>query len=150
MTLAAVSGYTIVVSIHVMAAIAAFGLLFAYPLLLLAARRSTPDPAAVHEALERAHRLLVTPAAVIVLAAGIYLAADADVFDRVWVTVPLVIIIVLLGLIGAYFIPREKRLATLASQRDDNYARVSRQVATMGVAAAVLVLIATFLMVAKP
>lgn len=60
------------------------------------------------------------------------------------------IIIVLLGLIGAYFIPREKRLTALADQHNADYQRLNCQVAAVAVAAAVLVLVATFFMVAKP
>lgn len=146
----AMTGYQVVVSFHVMAAIAAFGVLFAYPVLLLVARSAGGPAAALHEGLVRTHRAVVTPAAVIVFATGIYLAIDADLFDRTWVSIPMAIIIILLGMVGAYFIPREKKMAALAADGGDGYEELNRQVAAVAVLAAVLVLVATFFMVAKP
>lgn len=149
MTLA-VTGYSIVLALHVMGAIAAFGVLFAYPFLLVAVRRPDVRSAGMHEALGNVHQRLVNPAATVVLLAGVYLAIDASVFDRLWVSVPLVIILVLFGLVGGYFVPQEKRLAALAGEPGDAYEQLSRQVVAAAVFAAALVLVATFFMVVKP
>ena len=57
---------------------------------------------------------------------GIYMAADASVFSEWWVTVPLIAIIVILGLGGAYFAPRDRKLADIA-QRDIDAADTSER-----------------------
>lgn len=146
----AITTYSVVLAIHVMAAIAAFGFFFAYPLVLTAVRTGDSVPTALHQGLARIHRLLVTPAAVVLFAAGIYLAVKAELFDRTWVSLPMLITIVLLGLVGAYFIPREKRLAAMAGEKNADYERLSHQVATVAAIAALVTLIAVFLMVVKP
>jgi hypothetical protein len=144
MTLA-VQFYDVVVSVHVMAVIAAFGGWFAYPLL-------TPrGDAAAHRAHARAARFVVNPAGTLVLLAGIYLATDRSYWDKVWVGVPLAILVVVLGITGSYFIPRQKRLAALADAgAGPDYAALASQVRSVMAFAAALVLVAVFFMVAKP
>ena len=100
--------YDVVLSIHVMAVVAAFGVWFAYPLLVVR------GDAAAHRAQVRVARMVVNPAGTLALLAGVYLASDRSYWSEVWVSVPLVILIVLLGITGAYFIPRQERLAELA------------------------------------
>jgi uncharacterized membrane protein len=136
--------YDVVVSVHVMAIVAAFGGWFAYPLVV------PRGDAAAHRAQVRLARLVVTPAGTLALIAGIYLASDRHYWDESWVGVPLVILVVLMGITGAYFIPRQKRLAELAETGGGEYERLAGQVRTVALVAAALVLVAIFFMVAKP
>jgi len=141
----AVQFYDIVLSIHVAAVIAAFGVWFAYPLLV------PRGDAAAHRAQARAARTMVTPAGTLALLAGIYLASDRSYWSEVWVSVPLVILVVLMGVTGGYFIPRQQRLAELAEAgAGPAYTALATQVARVALAAAALVLVAVFFMVAKP
>jgi hypothetical protein len=141
----AVQFYDVVVSIHVMAVIAAFGIWFVYPLLV------PRGDAAAHRAQVRVARFVVTPAGTLALLAGIYLASDRSYWDRSWVGIPLVILIVLMGITGAYFIPRQQRLAELADAgAGPVYDALAAQVARVALVAAGLVLVAVFLMVVKP
>jgi hypothetical protein len=143
--LLAVQFYDVVVAIHVMAIIAAFGIWFAYPLLV------PQGDAAAHRAQARVARLVVTPAGTLALLAGIYLASDRSYWDQSWVGIPLLILIVLMGITGGYFIPRQLRLADLAEAGSGpEYAALARQVARVAMVAAGLVLIAVFFMVVKP
>jgi hypothetical protein len=65
--------------------------------------------------------------------------------------VPLLILIALMGLTGAYFIPRQERLAQLAeSGAQADYAALFSQVARVVVVAALLVVVAVFVMATKP
>jgi hypothetical protein len=141
----AVTFYDLVLSVHVMAVVAAFGVWFAYPLLV------PSGDAAAHRAQVRVARMVVTPAGTLALLAGAYLASDRSYWSEVWVSVPLVILVVLMGLTGAYFIPRQKRLADLADAgaRSD-YATLAGQVRGVALIAAALVVVAIFFMVAKP
>jgi hypothetical protein len=141
----AVQFYDVVVAIHVMAVIAAFGLWFAYPLLV------PRGDAAAHRAQARVARIVVTPAGTLALLAGIYLASDRSYWDKSWVGIPLLILIVLMGITGGYFIPRQRRLADLADAgAGADYDALARQVARVAIVAAALVLIAVFFMVVKP
>jgi hypothetical protein len=141
----AVQFYDVVLSIHVMAVIAAFGVWFAYPLLV------PRGDAAAHRAQARVARIMVTPAGTLALLAGIYLASDRSYWSKVWVSVPLVILVVLMGITGGYFIPRQQRLAELADAgAGAAYTALATQVARVALAAAALVLVAVFFMVAKP
>ena len=137
--------YDVVLSIHVMAVVAAFGVWFAYPLLVVR------GDAAAHRAQVRVARMVVTPAGSLALLAGVYLASDRSYWSEVWVSVPLVILVVLLGITGAYFIPRQERLAELAEAGGGpEYAALAVQVARVAFASAGLVVVAIFFMVVKP
>jgi hypothetical protein len=137
--------YDVVLSIHVMAIVAAFGVWFAYPLLVVG------GDAAAHRAQARVARMVVNPAGTLALLAGVYLASDRSYWSEVWVSVPLVILIVLMGLTGAYFAPRQQRLAELAEAgAGPEYTALAAQVARVAFLAAGLVVVAIFFMVAKP
>jgi uncharacterized membrane protein len=94
---------------------------------------------------------------VLILAAGIYLASDADVWSESWVSIPLVILIVVGGLGGAVLTPLEKRLAALA-ERDvasggELSAEYDAQLArwsTFAYTCAALVIVAIVFMTTKP
>jgi len=105
----------------------------------------------------RIGRFVITPFATLALLTGIYLASDHDLFSKVWVTIPFVILIVLLGLGGAFFTPREKQLAVLARRDIDaggalseEYHGKARAVGMVGALSSLLILFAIFCMVAKP
>ena len=106
---------------------------------------------------ERIGRILIMPFGTLALLTGIYLAADRDLFDEVWVQIPLVILVLLLALGGAFFTPREKELAAIA-RRDvgdggglsDEYHAKAKTVGMVGALSSLLVLVAIFSMVAKP
>jgi uncharacterized membrane protein len=158
----AVFFYDVVKALHVAAAIVAFGVVFAYPVITPFIRRHNPAAMpALHATQAHLGKVLITPGMVVLLGAGIYLASDRHYWDQTWVTVPLVLLIVLFGLGGAFFSPRERKLAELA-QRDvdasqggevkfsDEYETLANQWAAVGGLAGVLVLVAVFFMVAKP
>lgn len=155
--------YDVVLAVHVSAIIIAFGVTFAYPILASSVRSSRPESVAdFHRAQELVGKRLIAPFGGIAFLAGIYLAADRDLFDKVWVTIPMLILIVLLGAGGAFFGPTEKKLAGLA-ERDatrsapgaqvsfsDEYQTLAKRLQTVGLVMSSLVLVAVFLMVTKP
>lgn len=156
---ASITFYGVVLSVHIMAVVVAFGFSFAYPVFKPWARSKHPEALPViHDMSERLGKLVMSPAMVVVLICGIYLASDADVWSEIWVSVPLVILIVIGGLGGAYFAPRERKLAELA-RRDlgegggtlsAEYDDLFQQVSIVAYANCALVLIAIFFMAAKP
>jgi uncharacterized membrane protein len=155
----AIEFYNVVLAIHIMAVVVAFGVIFAYPVLVPWLRRTHPEAMpGFHAAQERVDRMVISPGLVVILAAGIYLASKADVWSKVWVSVPLLILIVLGGLGGAFLTPTERKLSEVA-RRDlgagggalsAEYDALLSRWTTGALTAAVLVLVAIFFMAAKP
>jgi hypothetical protein len=160
-----VSFYNVVIFIHIAAAIIAFGVTFAYPMIdvLVHKPANRRHLAWWHSVQVELGRKLITIAGAVVLLAGIYLAATG-VFDfkSTFVTIGLVIIIVILGLGGAFFAPNERKLAELSArdiaaagegaeiQLSAEYEAVAGRVRIVGIGVNVLILIALFVMVMKP
>lgn len=154
----AVTLYDIALFVHVSAIIVAFGVTFAYPVMAPFVSRSDPRALPVfHRAQALVGRTVISGGMLLALVAGAYLATDAEVWDELWVGIPLLILIVLGGLGGMFFGPNEIRAAELA-ERDlaaggelsAEYHAVAGRIATVGAIASLLVLVAVFLMVVKP
>ena len=161
-TLASLRFFDVVLFLHITSVVIAFGVLFTYPIVVPLTVRNAPRQVAwLHEMQVTVGRAVVTPAAALILLTGIYMAADADVFSEWWVTVPLLAIIVILGLGGAYFAPRDRKLADLARRDIDaagegqvvfsrEYEDLGRQVGTVGAGVVLLVVVVIFIMVTGP
>jgi uncharacterized membrane protein len=161
-TLASVRFFDIVLWLHITSVVIAFGVMFTYPVIVPLTVRNAPRQVAwLHDMQAALGRMVVTPAAALVLITGIYLAADADVFSKWWVAVPLLAILLILGLGGAFFAPRDRKLAELA-RRDiaaagegqvvfsQEYEDLGRQVGSVGAFVVLLVVIVIFVMVTGP
>jgi uncharacterized membrane protein len=154
----AVEFYNVVLAVHIMGVVFAFGIVLAYPLIVPWVRRTQPAAMPVVHALQtRIGRAVISPGIVVVLAAGIYLASDADAWSESWVSVPLVILIVVGGLGGAVLNPLERRLTGIAARDLEGGgelgAEYDAQLARWSLFAytcAVLVLIAIVFMTVKP
>src|SRR3954454_14816697 len=150
----AIGLYDIVLTIHILAVVVAFGVVFAYPLLDAQIRRAGPgDVAALHRLHLALAQRLITPAMVVVLAAGLYLALDRWSLGDGWISATFTILIVLFGLVGAVLTPTEKRLVELAEADrrsggapSEAYAAQARKYTTFGGLALLLVVVAIFLM----
>jgi uncharacterized membrane protein len=155
--------YDVIVALHVAAIVVAFGVTFAYPMIGIYVTREQPRfLPTLHAAQERVGRLLIAPAGTVALLAGFYLASDRDYMGKIWVIVPLIILIGLLGLGGAFFGPSEKRAAELSSRDvaaagpdgpvtlSPEYQTLATRIAKVGGLANVLILVAIFFMAAKP
>ena len=158
----AVQFYDVVLWGHISAIVIAFGVTFTYPLVYPFTAKNNPRAMpALHDMQGAVGKFIITPAATIALLLGIYLASDRDYFDEVWVQVPIAIIVILLGLGGAFFGPQEAKAAELA-RRDiaasgdgdvtfsAEYQGLAKRVAMVGALANVLILLAIYFMTAKP
>ncbi|HKC82704.1 MAG TPA: hypothetical protein VKD46_01750 [bacterium] len=148
--------YDVVVFIHIAAVVTAFGVTFVYPLIVPLTQRSAPDKLPwLHQLQGEIGRKIITPSAAVVLLAGLYLGLSGDgPFDLKdwWVGFGLLAILVILGLGGAFFAPRERRLAELA-ERDlaagelsEEYQALAVQVARVGAFVSLLVLVTVLFM----
>lgn len=153
--------YAIVLFVHIVAAIVAFGVTFAYPVIDSVVRtrdaRSLPT---YHEAQIQVSRRIVTPAAILLLIAGFYMASSDrwEAFSGGWWGGAFAIVIVLLGIEHAVLIPNARRLRDRAAldvqgsggELSAEYDALARQRAIFVGAASLLVVVAVFLMVVKP
>ncbi len=155
--------YTLVLFLHVAAAVIAFGATFAFPIVDLTIRRTDLRALPVwHEAQNQIGNKLITPFATLVLISGIYMAVDRwDDFGGAWFSAAGVIVIVLLGLGHGFFAPQSRKMA--AQARDDlaegaaergqmsaAYEAMAARMRPVGILASLLVLVALLLMVWKP
>jgi hypothetical protein len=159
---AAITGYEIGVFVHIAAVVLAFGPTFGYAFFQAVTERTNPRGVpTMWRATETATNFLVTPAAILALAAGLYLTIDAWDFADLFVNVGLVAIIALLGLAHGFFNPRGRKAVELA-ERDiaaagtgevefsDEYWAVSKQIAQVGSLAGIIILVTIFFMTVKP
>src|SRR4029450_1576637 len=111
----AVTGYEISLWIHISAVVVGFGATFAesiaFPVAMRLDARHLPY---VHRLQLAINQYLATPALVVILVTGIYQVSDADLdFGDFWISASFAILIVLGGLLGAYFIPADRRLGPM-------------------------------------
>lgn len=160
--IATIDAYSISVFVHISAVVVGFGATYAlaltFPVAMKLDKRHLPY---VHALGQAVSKYLATPALVIVLATGLYQVLDSG--DRgwslgdPWISATFLILIVLGGLVGGYFIPSDRKLGAMV-ERDlagggepsEEYQRGARQSGMVGGLAGVLVLVAIFLMVTKP
>jgi hypothetical protein len=155
--------YTLVVFLHITAAVIAFGAVFVYPVVDVAVRRGDLRALPVwHEAQNQIGFKLMTPGAIVVLISGIYMAVDRwDDFGGFWFSAAGVIVLVILGLGHGFFTPQARKmreqakadLAAGAAERGEmsaEYEALAGRVRIVGIATSLLVLVALLLMVWKP
>jgi len=158
----ATSAYEIVLAIHIMAVVAAFGVTFAYPIIFAVGVRADPHTLPVlHRISVSIEKRLVNPLLVVVFGAGIYLASDGHHWSEFFVQWGIAVVIVIGGLVGAVMIPAGKRAEQLAArdiaaagegelEMSDEYGAVVRRVQIVGSLLSALVLITILFMVIKP
>jgi hypothetical protein len=154
--------YDVVLSLHVAAIVIAFGITFSYPPLGIFVTRSNPRMLpTLHAAQAFAGKVLIGPAAIVAFVAGAYLASDRDYWSEAWVTIPMVILIALIVAGPVFFGPHETRASELAARDVEasgpgevrlsrEYRAVAGRVAVAGALANVLIVVAVYVMAAKP
>jgi Predicted integral membrane protein (DUF2269) len=113
------SFYTFVVFLHIAAAVVGFGAIFVYPVFLRIGLASEPrGMPLLHRAQSFIGARVITGALVVMLLAGLYMAAQGPYdFGEPFVGEGIIAILILGAIAGAYLSPRERRLLEL-SQRD--------------------------------
>jgi hypothetical protein len=161
--LVAVTFYTFALAVHIAAIVIAFGVTFAYPVMYAVGIRSEPrSMPGVHRIQDSVGKFVISPFLGLALLAGIYLASKLHTWSDFYVQWGLGVIVLLGALGGAYFAPRERRLAELA-ERDvaasdpagdsfafsAEYKALRKQVFSVNLTANVLVLLTIYFMTAQ-
>jgi uncharacterized membrane protein len=159
---AALTTYSVVKALHVIAAFAAYGLPFAYPFVLPFLHRRHPRALpGVHDIQHRLNIALTGPGTVALFAFGVYLASKDDLWGQTWVAVPVAILAVI-AVAGGAIVRWTGELADLARTAVETappggtiafgpaYDRVYRRYMATEIILGALVLVAIFFMVAKP
>lgn len=156
------SAYELFIAVHIIAVLLAYGLPLGYPLMLPFLRKNHPrSMPGVHAVQHRLNKLLTGPGTLLVLGAGIYLAAKSDAWDEPFVGVGFAAIIVI-ALVGGWVVGTTARLSELAAadvaaagpagdvawsaEHEELYKRYERVEQSLGV----VVLVTVFVMAAKP
>jgi hypothetical protein len=163
MLFAAIDAYSISLFLHVTAVVVGFGSTFAesvtFPVAMKLDPRHLPY---VHRLQLTLNRYFATPALVVVLATGMYQTADADWgFGSFWISATFVIVLLIGGILGGYFIPTDRRLEAMAAKEiaaagdgpvtmSAEYQAQARREGAIGALLGVLLIAAIFLMITKP
>jgi uncharacterized membrane protein len=149
--------------LHITAVMVGFGATFAeaimFPVAMKVGKRHLPY---VHRLQLSINQWLATPALVIVLATGLYQVDKLNLeFGHFWLDGSLAIVIVVGGLLGAYFIPSDRRLGAMVQKEveaagdgevvlSEEYLRRARVQGIVGTITGLLLVAAVYLMVTKP
>jgi uncharacterized membrane protein len=152
----------LVLAVHIIAVVVAFGATFAYPLIFAAAFKADPKVVPwLFSVTRRIDRYIVNPGLAVVLLAGIYLASHEHQWGSFYVQWGLGAVIVIGAGVGAYMIPREGKLVEVA-ERDlaavgagaasppwsQEFRALQKQVAIGGAILDLIVVVTIFLMAA--
>lgn len=115
--LVAVAFYEVVLALHIIAVVFAFGATFAYPVLLGAVSRAdTRALPALYRALHAISQRVIMPGLAAVVVFGVYLASHLHLWSTFFVQWGIAVAVVIGAVEGAYLGPREKRLVEVADQ----------------------------------
>jgi hypothetical protein len=159
---AAVSLYDVILAIHIMAVVVAFGVAFAYPIMfVVAARHDARGIPLLHRIEYTTGRWLTNPGLLVVLLAGIYLASKGHHWSEFFVQWGLGAVVVIGGAVGAVMIPGAKRAEVLAArdllaagegtvEPSEEYRAVVQRLTAVGSLLSLLVLVTILFMAIKP
>ncbi len=156
------SAYELVLALHIMAVVVAFGWTFALPLGFAVAARTDPRSLPVLHRIEyTSERLLLNPALTVIVGAGIYFATDAHLWGQFFVQWGIGAALVIGYLAGSVLIPAAKRAEAAARgdleafdggefQPGEDYRAATRRLTIFGSATSLLALATIAIMVVKP
>jgi hypothetical protein len=160
--LIAVAFYEVVLALHILAVVIAFGATFAYPVLLgTITKADTRALPALYRALHAISQRVIMPGLALIVIFGIYLASELDAWSSFYVQWGLGVAIVIGAVEGAYLGPREKRLIEVAEEDlaaagegpvtfSAEHDALVRRIGVVGALMDLLVVITIIFMVIKP
>ena len=162
----AVTNYNVSLFIHITAVMVGFGATFAESIMFpVAIKTSVRHLPYVHRLQLAINLWLATPAMLIIIATGLYQVDEGnwDLGDF-WISGTLTIVIVIGALLGAYFIPSDRKLGPMVESEikalgdreitmadlSAEYQRRGRMQGIVGALTGLLLVIAVYFMVVKP
>lgn len=113
--LLAVAFYEVVLALHILAVVIAFGATFAYPVILGTVARADPRALpAMYRAIHAVSQRVISPGLLAVVIFGAYLASKLHLWNAFFVQWGLGVVLVIGAVEGMYIGPREKRLVAVA------------------------------------
>jgi hypothetical protein len=158
----AASAYEIVLALHIIAVVVAFGATFVYPIMFaIGARRDPRSLPLLHRVEYTIERTLMNFGLLVVLGAGIYLASDGHVWSEFFVQWGLAAVVVIGGLVGSVMIPTAKRAEQVAArdiqaagggevELSEDYRALVRRLGSVGSLLSAIVVVTIVIMVVKP
>jgi hypothetical protein len=114
---AAASFYDVILGVHVMAVVVAFGVTFAYPIMFaVGARHGARSLPLLHRIEYTIERYLINPGLLVVVLAGAYLASKGHHWSEFFVQWGLAAVVVIGALVGSVMIPTAKKAETAAAR----------------------------------
>ena len=160
MVAATVTFYSVVVFFHIAAVVIGFGPTFAYGAYMATAQREGGQAIPpIGRTIVFWDRTVNTAAMTLILLTGIYLASDGPYgTGSFFISWGFVAIVILFALTHAFFIPRtrwavelaERDLAAPDGKLSAEFEALSGQLAKVGIAAGLLVILTIYVMTAKP
>lgn len=115
--IATVQFFEVVLAVHIMAVVFAFGATFAYPVLLGAVTKADPRALpALYKALHAISRMVIMPGLALVVICGIYLSSKLHVWSDFFVQWGIAVAVVIGAVEGMFLSPQEKRLCEVADR----------------------------------
>jgi hypothetical protein len=153
-------GYKILLFLHILAVVLAFGPTFGYGFFFSVAPQYPKAVPAIMAGIQKVDKYLVNPGMVVLLLAGIGLLSASDgVWDGgdAFVVVGFIAIIALFGLQHGYFQPQTRKAKAMA-ERDlekgdvlsPEFVALSQKIGQVGGLAGLIVVVAIFFMTYKP
>lgn len=153
-------GYKIVLFLHILAVVLAFGPTFGYAFFFSVVPQFPRAAPAILAGVQKIDKYLITPGMIVLLLAGIGLLSASDgawEASDVFVSVGFLAIIVLFGLQHGFFQPQTRKAKELA-ERDlkagdtlgSEFEAVSQRLSKVGKVAGLVVVVTIFFMTYKP
>jgi len=154
--------FEVVLALHIMAVVVAFGVTFAYPVMFAVTARHDPRSLPlVHRIEYTIERLLISPGLLVVVIAGIYLASKGHFWSQFFVQWGLAAALVIGALIGSVMIPTAKRAEQIAArdiatagegnvEMSEDYRASVRRLSIVGSLLSTIVLVTILFMVIQP
>jgi hypothetical protein len=109
--------YDVVLAVHIMAVVFAFGATLAYPVLLgMIGKADSRALPALYKALHAISTRVIMPGLTVILIAGIYMASDGKLWSEFFVQWGLGVVVVIGAVEGMFLSPNEKRLCAVADR----------------------------------
>jgi len=160
--LVAVAFYEVVLALHILAVVIAFGATFAYPVLLGTITKADPRALpALYRALHAISQRVIMPGLALIVIFGIYLASELHAWSSFYVQWGLAVAIVIGAVEGAYLGRREQLLIEVADRDvaaagdgpvtfSAEHDSLVRRIGAVGALMDLLVVVTILFMVIKP